>query len=64
MNKHGNVFFPQDQVVKHPEGNTVKTAAIRRGKVVDVDSSGADVQVKVAWDDGTETYEDPSTLSK
>ena len=63
MNKHGNTLFPEDRVTKYPDGND-KTASAKHGVVKDIDSSGADIMVKVAWDDGTETFEDPSKLNK
>lgn len=63
MIKHGNTLFPEDRVTKHPEGND-KFAGVKQGVVKEVDSSGAEITVKVAWDDGTVTYEDPSKLIK
>ena len=63
MNKHGNTFFPGDPVVGSPAGNN-KTASARRGKVMDVIDDHGTMRAKVAWDDGTESFEDPETLSK
>lgn len=59
MEKNGNTFTPGEKVASTQ--TTGKVASTRTGTVQPESSEG---RMKVSWDDGTTSWEDPGTLKK
>jgi len=64
MEKNGNTFVPGDKVTTNPgpADTNGKIAAQRGTGQVRPESSGG--RLKVAWEDGTETWENPEDLNR
>ena len=61
MFKHANTFFPGDTVTRTAHGQKL-AGQESRGKVIGAEPDSG--KVKVAFDDGTESFVSPEELSK